>query len=83
MPRGESSIAKIKKLLEYFQLPVVALYDADVKEAHAKEKGVFFTQGICFEQDLAQTMLLKGKRQALDRDHRQCLAAPPDGPAPT
>lgn len=65
--RGESSIAKIKKLLEYFRLPVVALYDADVKEAHAKEKGVYFTQGICFEQDLAQTMLQKGKRQALDK----------------
>ena len=30
--RGESSIAKIKKLLEYFKIPVVALYDADVKE---------------------------------------------------
>ena len=29
--RGESSISKIKKLLEYFKIPTVALYDADVK----------------------------------------------------
>lgn len=65
--RGESSIAKIKKLLEYFRLPVVALYDADVKDAHKKEKGVYFTDGVCFEMDLSQTMLQRGKRQALDR----------------
>ena len=65
--RGESSIAKIKKLLEYFKIPVVALYDADVKEAHLKEHGVYFTDGVCFEMDLARTMLQQGKRAALDR----------------
>ena len=37
--RGESSISKIKKLLEYFKIPVVALYDADVKGSHKSERG--------------------------------------------
>ena len=74
--RGESSIAKIKKLLEYFKIPVVALYDADVKEAHKKEHGVYFTDGICFEMDLSKTMLQQGKRAALDRIiHVACGAA--------
>lgn len=36
---------------------MVALYDADVKDAHKKEKGVYFTDGVCFEMDLSQTML--------------------------
>lgn len=65
--RGESSISKIKKLLEYFNIPTVALYDADVKNGHKHEKGVFFTDEICFEMDLAKTMIDKGKRRELDR----------------
>ena len=64
--RGESSIIKIKRLLEYFKIPVVALYDADVQEFRQGEKNVFFTEGICFEMDLAKALLLRGKRQALD-----------------
>lgn len=65
--RGESSISKIKKLLEYFRIPVVALYDADVKKSRSKEQGAYFTDEICFEMDLAKTMIDKGKRRELDR----------------
>lgn len=65
--RGESSIAKIKILLEYFKIPVVALYDADVKGSHTKEHGVYFTDEICFEMDLAKTLISHGKRRELDR----------------
>ncbi len=65
--RGESSISKIKKLLEYFKIPTVALYDADVKGSRKGEKGVYFTQEICFEMDLVRTMIDKGKRRDLDR----------------
>lgn len=64
--RGESSIAKIKKLLEYFKIPTVALYDADVKSSRLGEKGAYFTDEICFEMDLATTMIDKGKRRDLD-----------------
>jgi putative ATP-dependent endonuclease of OLD family len=65
--RGESSISKIKKLLEYFKIPTVALYDADVKGSRIGEKGAYFTDEICFEMDLAKTMLNAGKRRELDR----------------
>ena len=65
--RGESSIIKIKRLLEYFKIPVVALYDADVQEFRKGEKNVFFTEGICFEMDLAKALLTRKKRQELDK----------------
>jgi len=65
--RGESSISKIKALLEYFKIPVAALYDADVKAAHKGERGVYFTHEICFEMDLAKTLLDRGRRRDLDR----------------
>ncbi|WP_301859118.1 ATP-dependent endonuclease [uncultured Megasphaera sp.] len=65
--RGESSIAKIKKLLEYFKIPTVALYDADVKGSRKGERGVYFTDELCFEMDLAKSMLDKGRRRELDR----------------
>lgn len=65
--RGESSIPKIKKLLEYFRIPTVALFDADVKNSRKGEKGVYFTDHICFEMDLAKMMIDNGKRRELDR----------------
>ena len=64
--RGESSIPKIKKLLEYFKIPTVALFDADVKNSRNGEKGVYFTDHICFEMDLATMMVDHGKRRDLD-----------------
>lgn len=65
--RGESSIPKIKKLLEYFRIPTIALFDADVKNSRQGERGVYFTDHICFEMDLAKTMIDNGKRRELDR----------------
>jgi putative ATP-dependent endonuclease of OLD family len=64
--RGESSIAKIKKLLHYFRIPTVALYDADVKGSREGEANVYFTDEICFEMDLVKAMITQGKRKALD-----------------
>ena len=64
--RGESSISKIKKLLTYFKIPVVALYDADVKNSRQGEPNVYFTDEICFEMDLVKAMINKGKRKNLD-----------------
>ena len=65
--RGESSIAKIRKLLQFFHIPTVVLYDADVKGSKGHEKNTFFTDGICFEMDLVKTMISHGKRRELDR----------------
>ncbi len=63
--RGESSISKIKKLLESFNIPTVALYDADVKEAR-KGGEIFYTDYICFEMDVVETLLRKKRRKVLD-----------------
>ncbi len=64
--RGESSISKIRRLLLYFKIPVVSLYDDDVRQFRQKEKDVFFTDEICFEMDLAKAMLDYGHRRQLD-----------------
>lgn len=65
--RGESSIGKIKTLLEAFHIPVAALYDGDVKRLRCHEKQVYFTDEICFEMDLVTRLLQVGKRRELDR----------------
>lgn len=65
--RGESSIAKIRQLLAYFHIPTVVLYDADVKSNKTMARHTFFTEGICFEMDLAKTMIDNGRRRDLDR----------------
>lgn len=65
--RGESSIAKIRKLLQFFHIPTVVLYDADVKSSKQPDKHTFFTDGICFEMDLVRTMIDHGQRRELDR----------------
>ena len=43
------------------------MYDADVKASHKGERGVYFTHEICFEMDLAKTLLDRGRRRDLDR----------------
>lgn len=65
--RGESSIAKIKKLLQYFRIPTVALYDADVKNGRQGQPNIYFTDEICFEMDLVKAMINSGRRKDLDR----------------
>lgn len=65
--RGESSISKIKRLLEFFKIPVVALYDADVREFRTQnDPTVFFTDEICFEMDVVKSMLDHGRRRLLN-----------------
>ncbi|WP_288906614.1 ATP-dependent endonuclease [uncultured Megasphaera sp.] len=64
--RGESSISKIRKLLRYFKIPTVSLYDADVKGNKEAEKYVFFTDEICFEMDIVKTLLQQDKRKLLN-----------------
>ena len=65
--RGESSIARIKTLLERFKIPTVALYDADVKADHLRDSTVFFTDEICFEMDLVTAVMNRHKRELLDQ----------------
>ncbi|MCH4157127.1 MAG: AAA family ATPase [Acidaminococcaceae bacterium] len=65
--RGESSIGKIRTLLRSFKIPVVCLYDADVREFRQQnDPCVFFTDEICFEMDLVKAMLDHGRRKLLD-----------------
>lgn len=64
--RGESSIQKISKLLHYFHIPTVSLYDRDVMSGMKEGKYTFFTDEICFEMDVVKSCLDHGNREILD-----------------
>lgn len=64
--RGESSIQKISKLLHYFHIPTVSLYDRDVMGGMKEGKYTFFTDEICFEMDVVKSCLDHGNREVLD-----------------
>ncbi len=65
--RGESSIAKIMKLLDRFQLASVALYDDDVHAKTAPGQNIFFTEELCYELDIVKTCLDAHRRDVLDQ----------------
>lgn len=66
--RGESSISKLTKLLQAFDIPVVALYDADVKPVHGhKNPNIFYTDQLCFEMDVVDYLLKTHRRYILDQ----------------
>ncbi len=64
--RGESSIAKIAKLLKRFHISAISLYDRDVMAAKKKQSDVFYTDFICFEMDVVKACLSRNKRSLLN-----------------
>lgn len=64
--RGESSISRIMQLLRRFHIPAVALYDRDVQNGHRPSASVFYTNGICYEMDVVETCLSRGRRDLLN-----------------
>lgn len=66
--RGESSIAKLMKLFTSFAIPVMALYDRDVKAKYGSHvKNIFYTDEICFEMEVVSYVIYKGGRDYLNR----------------
>lgn len=64
--RGESSISRISQLLKRFHIPSVCLYDRDVISHHQPSDYIFYTDGICFEMDVVNSCIDRGKRAILD-----------------
>lgn len=73
--RGEGSIKPLCKLLGFFQIPSIAIYDGDVKGGHAATPDEFFTTEPCFEIEIVKTLFAAGKTElvrkiAFDIDSR-------------
>jgi putative ATP-dependent endonuclease of the OLD family len=73
--RGESSIKPLRQLLNAFSIPSVAIYDGDVKAGHKADHNEFFTNELCFEIEIVNTLFSNGKASmvrkiVLDLDSR-------------
>lgn len=65
--RGQGSISRLAELFNRFDIPVIALYDRDVRtDAKAGQKQVYFTDTICFEYDLVSHLIRRRQRAILD-----------------
>lgn len=66
MARGENSIKPLKKLLGYFNIPSVSIYDGDVKTKRTSEDGInFFTSELCFELEVIKSLYSKGQTELI------------------
>ena len=54
--RGEGTIAPLRRLLRFFAVPSVAIYDGDVRDAKTPTEGDFFTEEPCFEVEMVKTL---------------------------
>ena len=70
---GEKSIKPIRKLLDFFAVPSIAIYDGDVNNGGTTDPTEFYTTELCFEIEIIKKLLSSRKtavvRQiALDLD---------------
>jgi putative ATP-dependent endonuclease of the OLD family len=59
--RGEGSIKPLRQLLRLFAVPSIAIYDGDIQAGHTPNADEFFTQELCFEIEIIQTLVSKGR----------------------
>ena len=72
---GEKSIKPIRKLLGFFAIPSIAIYDGDVNNGRTADPTEFYTTELCFEIEIIKKLLSSKKagmiRQiALDLDNQ-------------
>jgi putative ATP-dependent endonuclease of OLD family len=58
--RGEGSIKPLRLLLDAFAVPSIAIYDSDVKAGHTPTDNEFYTQELCFEMEVINTLYSSG-----------------------
>jgi putative ATP-dependent endonuclease of OLD family len=73
--RGEGTISPLRRLLEAFSVPSIAIYDGDVKTGQTPGSGEYYTQEPCFEIEIVKALFGSGnidiaKRIASDVDNR-------------
>lgn len=54
--RGENSITPIRRLLDLFAIPSIAIYDGDVRSHHVATDHDFFTNELCFEIEIVKAL---------------------------
>jgi len=60
--RGEGSILPLRRLLEVFAIPSVAIYDSDVKAGQTPGDGEYYTQKPCFEIEIVKAIFDSGNK---------------------
>jgi len=73
--RGKRSISPLRRLLEVFAVPSVAIYDGDVKAGYPPATDEFFTTEPCYEIEIVKTLYSGGRKDlirqiALDLDSK-------------
>ena len=60
--QGETNIPSLRRLLDYFKIPSIAIYDGDVKGNRVSGvNGEYFTNKPCLEIELIDSLYQKGK----------------------
>ena len=73
--RGQGSISRLAELFNRFDIPVIALYDRDVRtDVRAGKKQVYFTDTICYEYDLVSHLIRRRQRSVLDNIVRMVVS---------
>lgn len=80
--RGQKTIKPLRRLLEVFAIPCIAIYDNDVNDGNNPDINEFYTQEPCFEIEIVKALYSSNqiglaKQIALDFDDR-ALAQPMD-----
>lgn len=55
--RGEGSIPKLERLFSEFQIPSILIFDNDVKSGQTPRDNEFFTNQVCFEMEIIDTLI--------------------------
>lgn len=63
--RGEGTIAPLRRLLKFFAVPSVAIYDGDVRDTKVPTEGDFFTEEPCFEIEMVKTLYDAGNPELI------------------
>lgn len=63
--RGEKSIKSLRRLLNMFKIPSVAIYDGDVKTGNSQTDTDFFTTAECFEEEIIKKLYDSGKQDLI------------------
>jgi putative ATP-dependent endonuclease of OLD family len=60
--RGEKTIPPLRRLLDVFAIPSIAIYDGDVKVGQAPGNGEYYTKEPCFEIEIVKALFDRDKK---------------------
>ena len=63
--RGEGTTPKLEMLFKHFQIPSIVIFDNDVKEGQTPKDNEFFTDGVCFEMDIVNSLISQNNHDVM------------------